>query len=182
MRVLATLAVLAYPLLIFFFLDEVGAKGLGIGIVALMLLRYSAVVKDNRWLIVLAALVVGFLFYIQPQSSERVLRLYPTFISLSLLAAFAFTLVRPPSMAERLAQLSNVEITPVVKRYTRNVTVIWCCFFAINAGVSALIAMGGSLEVWTLYNGLISYLLVAAIMGIEYLYRQQFIARQDAAT
>jgi uncharacterized membrane protein len=53
----------------------------------------------------------------------------------------------------------------------RKVTMVWLYFFVVNAGISAGTAIWGSLEAWTLYNGLISYLLIGSIFTGEFAVR-----------
>jgi hypothetical protein len=57
---------------------------------------------------------------------------------------------------------------------------MWVIFFALNAGISFDSAFR-SLEWWSLYNGIISYLLIGSLMGGEYLIRRQFKRRLSAA-
>ena len=59
-----------------------------------------------------------------------------------------------------------------VNSYLRKVTIAWLTFFLINAAISALTAISGSLKLWTLYNGFISYLLIGVMFAAEFLIRQ----------
>jgi uncharacterized membrane protein len=70
----------------------------------------------------------------------------------------------------------------VVLPYLRKVTLVWLGFFVANAAISAATAMSGSLELWTLYNGLISYLIMAGLFAGEWIVRG-FVhaAHRDAA-
>ena len=45
-------------------------------------------------------------------------------------------------------------------------------FFLFNATVAAITTFYATLEVWTLYNGLIGYVLMGLIFIIEYAVRQ----------
>jgi len=45
-------------------------------------------------------------------------------------------------------------------------------FFLINAALSAATAMSGSLKLWTLYNGFISYIAMGVMFAGEFLIRQ----------
>ncbi len=58
-------------------------------------------------------------------------------------------------------------------------TLGWCVFFAVNGTVSAL-TIGLGREWWTLYNGLVAYLLMAGLMGGEYLVRRRVRERRFA--
>lgn len=60
-----------------------------------------------------------------------------------------------------------------VMRYTRNLTYVWSAFMFLNFLVSvATIFM--SKEIWTLYNGFISYMLCGLFFGVEYIIRINF--------
>ena len=87
------------------------------------------------------------------------------------LFVFGRTLLHPPTLVERFALLQKPELTPVEIAYCRKVTQLWCFFFVVNGLIAAVLASAGSLKVWTLYTGFISYLLIGVVMSGEYLYR-----------
>lgn len=100
-------------------------------------------------------------------------RLYPVFMSAAMLAAFASTLVHPPSMIERFALITEPSLPPHAVVYTRIVTMVWVGFFLINGVIALWTAVEGSWMVWTLYNGCIVYVLMGALLVIEYLVRRK---------
>jgi uncharacterized membrane protein len=177
LRLLTSLAFLAYPFAVYFLLNRVGAGGLGILLVLILLVRYSSVVKSKPWLLIFG-LVVGVMFILlQPAYSEQLLRFYPTLINVCLLSFFGFSLVRPPSIIARIASASGTVVTESVRRYTDRVTLIWCGFFAVNIFVSAAIAVSGSMQTWAFYNGFLSYLIMGVIFVGEYIYRRFYISK-----
>ena len=98
-------------------------------------------------------------------------------VSLSLLAFFGFTLFRPPSFVFRMASLwdKSIHSSPsrnAVERYCRNVTLVWCGFFVFNATVATFTVFMASDKAWSLYNGLISYILMGVIFIAEFLVRK----------
>ena len=99
------------------------------------------------------------------------LRFYPVLISLGLFIIFAGSLFFPPPIIERLARIQHPDLPQQGVIYTRKVTWIWCVFFVINGLIAASTAVWSSFACWSLYNGLISYLLIAVLMGVEYLVR-----------
>jgi uncharacterized membrane protein len=127
-------------------------------------------------LLLFAAIFLGLLRW---TGNDFVLRLYPTIISLILLGVFGFSLVRPPSMIEKVAVQMGMERDASSIAYTRTVTMIWCGFFAFNTCVSTGITISGSMAAWAIYNGLLSYILIGMIFGAEYLYRQHHFRQQD---
>jgi len=102
------------------------------------------------------------------------LKLYPVLVNGAMLAAFGLTLVAGPSMIERLARLREPDLPPAAVRYTRRVTQAWCVFFVINGALALATALFASEAVWSLYNGVIAYLLMGAMFGGEYLLRMRF--------
>ena len=112
-------------------------------------------------------------------------KFYPVLVNLSLLSFFGFTLWRPPSFAFRMASLhdKSLENSPSfksVERYCRNVTVGWCIFFVVNGSIAALTVFVGSDKIWSLYNGLISYILVGLFFIVEYLVRKMVQSKMQS--
>lgn len=102
------------------------------------------------------------------------LKLYPVLVNAALLAAFAYSLASPMSMIERFARMSEPDLPPAAVAYTRTVTKVWCAFFVAN-GLAALgTALWATPEVWSLYNGVVAYLLMGALFAGEYLVRLRF--------
>jgi uncharacterized membrane protein len=179
--VLAAL-VFIYPLLVYFFLDRYGVVILAAPLGALLLLRVLPLVRSRPLVLVVTLVSIGvFLLLIYWSGNERLLLLYPTLVSLVMLALFSLTLWYPPSMIERFSRMLNMEIPPQAVPYMRVVTVIWCLFFAINALISAWLAWWGSMTWWTLYNVLISYLVIGLLIGGEFLYRGIYKRRHGLA-
>jgi uncharacterized membrane protein len=102
---------------------------------------------------------------------------YPALVNAVFLSTFLFTLVRPPSMAERIARITEPDLPAFAIVYTRRVTIAWCCFFVVNGVLAALTAGFGSEKVWALYNGAIAYVLIGMMAAGEYLVRLRVKAR-----
>src|SRR5262249_20581558 len=91
----------------------------------------------------------------------------PALVNVALLVAFARTLVGGPSMVEVFARSRGYQMSPPKIRYCRIVTALWCVFFVLNAGVIVLLALYGTLAWWTVYTGLIAYILVGVLLTAE---------------
>jgi uncharacterized membrane protein len=102
---------------------------------------------------------------------------YPVIMNVLFLGVFATSLLRPPSMIERFARIREPDLPAEGVIYTRRVTWIWCGFFLLN-GLTALYTVTEPLEVWTLYNGLVSYLLMGTLFLGEFVVRQFVIKKQ----
>lgn len=99
-------------------------------------------------------------------------KFYPVLVNLSFLSFFGFTLWRPPSFAFRMACLhdKSLETSPsfnAVERYCQKVTIAWCVFFVVNGSIAALTVFVSSDKIWSLYNGLISYILIGLFFVVE---------------
>ena len=160
---------LTYPLAIWLLGDRVEPRWLALSLVMLGALRLAA--TGQRLWIGLAlgafalAAVTGVLNVGWP------LRWYPVFVNGSLLVLFGVTLIRPPSMAERLARIKEPELPPHAVEYTRKVTMAWCAFFLVNGSIAAATSLWGTDAQWALYNGGIAYALMGLFAGAEYLVR-----------
>ena len=102
------------------------------------------------------------------------LKLYPVLVNAALLAAFAWSLASPPSMVERMARLTEPDLPPEAIAYTRTVTQVWCGFFVVNGSIALGTALWATQAVWSLYNGVIAYVLMGLLFAGEYLVRIRF--------
>lgn len=171
---LLPLGAVAYPFLVYLFIGRVPpwiflALGLALGAIRLF-------GSPRRG--ALAVLVLGFagvtallgaLYCVDAQGAVQA---YPVVVSLSFAAVFGFSLVHPPSVAERIARLTRPDLPPAGIRYTRRVTWIWFAFLIVNAAISFATIRWGTLAQWTLWNGLLSYLAMGALFAGEYLVRR----------
>ena len=121
----------------------------------------------------LALLLLKRFYAYIPIQAALALKLYPVCVNAVLLGVFSSSLARPPSAIERFARLQNPDLTPRAVGYARGVTVVWCLFF-IGNGLAALgTALWASDGAWAIYNGLIAYLLMGALLGAEWIVRQR---------
>jgi uncharacterized membrane protein len=172
-NVLAAALTLAYPLAIWFGDGAIEPRWLaGLLLLAaatrLPMFRLSA---SARWTaggaLVLVALAVA-------SNAVLPLKLYPVLVNGALLAAFGASLVSGMPVVERLARLREPELPPAGVAYTRRVTQAWCVFFVLNGAIALGTALFASSAVWSLYNGVIAYILMGLMFGGEYLLRLRF--------
>lgn len=182
-RVLQSLLWLSYPMIIFFGLQVLEPRYVaGLLGLTLLLRRRSAARRllnglsaaDFAGLIALLSLAVFTVL----TNSEILLRLYPAAVSLCMLLLFGLSLKTPPSMVERFARLNEPDLTASAMRYTRHVTQVWCIFFVANGAIATYTALYSSREIWSLYNGMISYLLMGTLFAGEWLVRRRFASRE----
>jgi uncharacterized membrane protein len=171
-----------YPLAIYAALPWVEPRFIALALAVLVLLQQRE--RAGRLLTGLApealagaALMVVLAVAVWFVNDERVLRLWPVGVNLGLLFVFAGSLLKPPSLIERFARLLHPDLPPEGVAYTRRVTLAWCAFFVFNGTVAAYTAISATREAWVLYNGLIAYLLVAALFCCEWLVRGRLFPR-----
>lgn len=99
--------------------------------------------------------------------------LIPSFVYLWLTVLFGYTLWSPPSLCERLVRLQFPEFKPGIAEYLREVTWVWTIFFAVNAPVCALLPFLAGQQAWTLYTGLLVYVLMSVLAIGEWFYRRK---------
>ncbi len=160
---LAALSIV-YPLVAALLVRNVGPGWVVLGLLALLSLRGVLGLKK-----IPGALTFGLLFVaaavalVALYDGELSVRLYPAFMNAAMLIAFAQTLWVGPSMIERFARLAEPDLPDRGVRYTRVITWLWVIFFALNGAIAVWTAWFASWEIWTLYNGLIAYLAMAAL-------------------
>lgn len=175
MRVVVAVMIAFYPLLVYFGIGRFEPKWLALMLCALALLR-AVVARERFWLgAAFGALLLAGASILSNQLFP--LKLYPVLVNAVLFIAFFSSLLRPPSMIERLARLREPELPPQAVAYTRRVTQVWCLFFALNGMAALATVQWGSDAVWALYNGLIAYVLMAMLFAAEWLVRRRVRAR-----
>lgn len=179
---LSAVVLLAYPFAVYFGIDKLGLSLVGILLIAALVIRVLTAqrsqVKELKQIAQISAITgitlvgLGVLF-----KQHGWLTFYPVAVNLCMLILFASSLKQPQTVIERLARLQEPELPASGVRYTRKVTKVWCGFFIIN-GLVALYTCFQPLQVWTLYNGLISYLLAGSLFAVEWIVRQ-FVRRNS---
>ena len=175
---LSSLCLLGYPFLVYLGINYINLSALGILLALVFTVRFlfSDQFKIAQFK-VLAQLTasIGLILVLSSiiLQQQDLLKFYPVAVSLSLFAIFAYSLTTPKSIITHIAEIQNRGSLPKkALLYTRNVTKVWCLFFTINASI-AFISCFQSQQFWTLYNGLISYLLIGLLFMAEWVVRQR---------
>jgi len=166
------LITLMYPVAVFFAVQYLPPWQIALVLFSFLLLRLLLTQghkKNGNQLILVLGL--GFCLLALWNNDLITLRFYPVFINIALFVVFLSSLYFPPPIIERLARLQHPNLPPQGVIYTRKVTKVWMTFFICNASIAAATAIWSSLAWWSLYNGLIAYVLMGLLMGIEYLVR-----------
>ncbi len=162
---------LAYPLAVYFGMRHHGIGALALLLFGMALLRL-AFTRQLQWLAVAAG--AALLALAAWASGDALpLKLYPALVNAVLLLVFGASLLRPPTVVERIARLREPDLSPRGVAYTRRVTQVWCGFFLLNGTLALATALWAPAHVWTLYNGLVAYLLIGLLAAGEWLVRRR---------
>ena len=176
-NILKYLLVIVYPFVVFWALN----KGFSPRYLAVLLATIVAVqfgfqkIRMIRYvaLFLSTALISCLWVY----NDDLFLKLYPVMVNIVMLIIFGLSLKYSPSIIERFARRGKDDLPDHTILYCRILTIVWCGFFITNATV-ALGTTFLSLELWTLYNGIISYILIGGLLAGEVLFRIQYIKRR----
>lgn len=183
MKIILTLVTLLYPLVVFYGLAEFSVRWVSFALLLLFLIRLlilknsnatknsAAQVLSPKASKVISFLALSFLLMSFIFGDDTGLLFYPVIINSALALVFSYSLANPPPIIERLARLTQADLPPHAIAYTRTVTKVWLGFFIINALIASYTALFTNIETWTLYNGLIAYILMGVLFAGEYLVR-----------
>lgn len=179
-KTILTVLLVFYPIIVYFGLNYYDIRMVSIFLLIVFCIKFifeRNFIKDpldnkrSIFTLIFAAVVCLLSFYYR---ELLYLKFYPVCINVLFLTLFSYSLAYPPTMIERFARLSHKNLDQMAIIYLRKVTMIWCGFFIINGAIAAYTALFASVEIWTLYNGLISYILMGGLFLGEMLYRKLF--------
>lgn len=167
-------------------------------LVAYPVLVHGGIVLQLRWLHGLALQVLFAGIFLAPLSERRpaawlgwlvyagvtlslmvyggsiyALYLMPLVLLAMAFSAFAHSLAagRTP-LVTGMAQALHGALSPELLRYTRQVTQLWAAVLAGMFLVALALAFSGHREWWSLFTNVITYLLMAAMFLLEFIYRR----------
>jgi len=178
-KVMVIILLLLYPVFIYYGLNYFSPSQLGLCLLALFAVRIVFIRKRDksaRIQVVFTVLIGGSLALLTwVFDSVEYLKWYPVGLNMVFFFIFTASIIFPPSVIEQIARAHRNNLPPSGVIYTRNVTIIWSVFFIVNALISSATVFYGSLAVWTLYNGLISYIIMGLIFVFEITVRKYFV-------
>jgi len=132
------IATFIYPFIVFTSIEKIGPASLSIQYLQLALVGSLCLIA--AW-----------------QQSEFLLRFYPVAMNLVFSAFFFLSLRKEITLIEKFSQYFVKNPEPHQRKYMRGLTKAWGLLLLLNACLASYTACCSSLEVWTLYNGVISY-------------------------
>ncbi len=170
------LVIAGYPIAVYVGLTRFSARGLGLLLAVLLLpglvLKLRRAPREELWIVLRLPLsVLALLASAALLDDRRFVFALPVLINLALLAQFAGSLRGTP-LVERFARLQSPALSPAQVAYCRGVTQVWCGFFVLNALTSGALGLWAPLWLWTLYNGMLAYVLIGMLAAGEYVVRK----------
>jgi uncharacterized membrane protein len=177
-RALLAVFFVSYPFLVYFGLQVLPPSFFALVLIALLAMRFG-VLKPEEKQVFVPVLLLFLVYAIAAAVSDSAMMLlfYPALVNFSLCFVFLRSLKGEESLLLRIVQARGIEINEHIPGYLYRLTGIWAGFFVIN-GVVSIWTVSLSLQAWTLYNGLISYVIVAILAGGELLFRWHFKRRK----
>lgn len=176
-RIVFLACIAAYPFIILFGLNHLPPSAFGLALLGLLAMRYGVLLPSERP--ILLPMLLVFLTYALTATvsqSEAMLLYYPAVVNFTLSAVFLNSLRQGDPLLLRIIRARGWPISEHGPKYLYRLTGLWAAFFITN-GLISLWTSTLSLETWTLYNGFISYCLVALLVGVEYLFRRYYKRR-----
>ncbi len=170
---------LCYPAAVYFGLQNFAPQQVAALLLVLAAIRLLSLGKSplNHWSWPPIILVLGL--WSLSSNSDMGLKLYPVLVNISFFIVFSWSLRVGPPVIERLARLTEPQLPDSAIAYTRKITIVWCLFFVANGSVALYTVWLQDAKIWALYNGFISYLLMAALFSVEWLIRQTVRAKHN---
>lgn len=141
-----------------------------LGLLPLLLLSMTRDPLKRAALLLGGAVSVAALIYFG--SAELIIYFPPVLINLALLLFFARTLQTGKTpLITRFAGLFEDHLDEPLEHYTRQVTWLWVCCFALLTLESVLLALFAPQSVWSLFANILNYVFVLLVFALEYVVR-----------
>lgn len=174
-----TLLAALYPLLVYVGLNTLGLVFLAGVLWLLACLRVVLTGPDRQAKHFLLLIVISLLCLLAVVSQQLLyLQFYPVIMNLAVAGLFAYSLTQEQTVIEKMAlryRPHNAD-QPHVLRYLRKLTLAWAILLTGNACIALYTALFTSTQTWALYNGLISYAVMAAFVLLELVVRHFYRA------
>lgn len=165
----------AYPFAVWLNIDSVNPRWFGVVLLIAILIRFAVSGKQRKtsdWL--MTAVMGSFCCAVILLDSEILLKCYPVMMSAGMGLLFLISLSDEQSLIERFARAGGKQPPPEAKGYLRGLSLVWGGLLLLNAAIAAWTVWFATLAMWTLYNGLLSYLFIAVFVVAELFYRQHY--------
>jgi uncharacterized membrane protein len=176
-RALFVACIALYPVCVYFGLQYLPPSFFGIALLVLLGMRFGVLLPEERPILLpILLLYVAYAAVAALADSKAMLLYYPVLVSFSLCGLFLNSIRIGEPLLLRVLRARGWAMSEHAAPYLHNLTLIWSGFFLVN-GLIALWTATLSIEAWTLYNGFLSYVLVAILVAIEFVFRRWYKRR-----
>ena len=176
-RVLFVASIAVYPFIILAGLEYFPPSFFALALLVLLGFRYGVLLPEERPVLLPVLLIfVTYAVIAAATGSARMLLFYPALVNVTLCGIFLNSLRQGDPLLLRILRARNWPLSEHAPTYLYRLTAVWAGFFVFNAAIS-IWTTTLDLKIWTLYNGFLSYCLVALFVGVEYLYRRHYKRR-----
>ena len=176
MPVLITLILLSYPLVVHLSIYSGNAIWAAYFLASLFALPLPYnLVKGRRpgWIIGLTTLYSATIFWFAGNQAENLLFARPVIINFLIFALFASTLVGDSQpLVTRFATIIRKDVPAEVDSYCRKVTWVWAVFFLFIAIISIYLSVSASIEIWSWFTNVLTYILIMVMFILEFAVRR----------
>lgn len=156
-----------YPFMLFF--GESGA--IVIFLVAIFALCVAKYALFKNALLLISGVFLALAIFARILGFSNFAFFYPSAVNLALFGLFASSL-KSEAIITKFAKLQNPHLDSRGVIYTRNLTKIWCAIFIFNGAVAAILAILENKIYWSVFSGIVAYIIVGGLLGGEVLYRK----------
>ena len=166
--IIFSLVVLSYPFFIYYLLSHNLPWFGALLVSAILIWRIRSNTDRIKWIggILIIVVTMGYVF-----GPGVISKSIPIAIHLTLFTVFWRSLKTTPLITQ-FAKLDFPQLPAGIADYCRSLTLLWAGFFAFNIVFCLWMIFASSDKFWALYNGLIVYILIMALVVGEYVWRK----------
>ncbi|MCL1047418.1 hypothetical protein L2737_19130 [Shewanella electrodiphila] len=179
LQIVTAIVIICYPLAVYFGLQYLPPGTIALLLCAILIARLALNKRQLKTMVLPILVGIGLTAASFIAKRNDWLLYYPVVINMTMLGLFTSSLIKGPSMIERLAKLKEPDLPDSAIPYLNNVTRLWCGLFIINGLAAFYTAEFATLELWTLYNGLIAYIFMGLLLGGEWIYRNFWLKKHE---
>lgn len=176
-NLLITITSVAYPLLWLVEMEYSSILLKGLPVIMACLWFFKGLIQQTTFQRYLSFGLSFFFIAVSITRSFGTMYWYPVIINILMLILFGSSLFSSQTFVERLARLQIPTLPPQAVLYTRRVTQVWCVVFILNIGITTTLILLEQFYYWALFSGIISYVILASVMAIEWLIRQRMMKK-----
>ena len=177
LTVLNVIIAVGYPLAIWYGLERMGSREVGLIALALalplLLLRLKGARREHLLAVLRVPLaVIGLILLTVALDDRRFMLALPVLINGLFLAWFAASLREGMPAIERFARMQKDTLTEAEAGHCRHTTLAWCGFFVVNGGIAGALALAAPVSWWAFYTGFAAYAFMGAFHLTEFTIRK----------